>query len=104
MFFLKSEYLYLIKILFYFQLVSGSSVLYRVLLKQCLERNLFILVRYTQKPNTTPQICALVPQSMGEGNEGNVCVYLLKIRIYLKIQSEYFVFLIKIRILIFVCL
>nr|CAD2188126.1 unnamed protein product [Meloidogyne enterolobii] len=52
-------------------LVSGSSVLYRVLLKQCLERNLFILVRYTQKPNTTPQICALVPQSMGEGNEGN---------------------------------
>nr|CAD2187801.1 unnamed protein product [Meloidogyne enterolobii] len=52
-------------------LVSGSSILYRVLLKQCLERNLFILVRYTQKPNTTPQICALVPQSMGEGNEGN---------------------------------
>uniref|UniRef100_A0A914MUG2 Ku domain-containing protein n=1 Tax=Meloidogyne incognita TaxID=6306 RepID=A0A914MUG2_MELIC len=52
-------------------LVSGSSVLYRALLKQCLERNLFILVRYTQKPNTTPQICALVPQSMGEGNEGN---------------------------------
>ncbi|KAL7078280.1 hypothetical protein ACQ4LE_002737 [Meloidogyne hapla] len=51
--------------------VSGSSVLYRVLLKQCLERNLFILVRYTQRPNTTPQICALVPQSMEEENEGN---------------------------------
>ncbi|KAL3068331.1 hypothetical protein niasHT_030622 [Heterodera trifolii] len=43
--------------------ISGSSALYRALLKRCLDKQLFVLVRYTHKTNTPPKLCALVPQS-----------------------------------------
>lgn len=42
--------------------IERSSKLYKALYKKCLERNLFILVRYTLKSNTTPKLAALVPQ------------------------------------------
>uniref|UniRef100_A0A914HB12 Ku domain-containing protein n=1 Tax=Globodera rostochiensis TaxID=31243 RepID=A0A914HB12_GLORO len=46
--------------------ISGSSAVYRALLKRCLDKKLFILVRYTHKTNTPPKICALVPQSVDQ--------------------------------------
>lgn len=49
--------------------INGSSNVYRALFKRCLDRSLFILVRFTQKTNTSPQLCALVPQSVS--HEGN---------------------------------
>lgn len=42
--------------------VEGSSTLYKALYKRCLERDLFILVRYTLRKNTMPKMAALVPQ------------------------------------------
>ncbi|KAF7636395.1 Ku domain-containing protein [Meloidogyne graminicola] len=53
------------------KVISGSSSLYRGLLNRCLERKLFIVVRFTQTTNTTPKLCALVPQAITEENEGN---------------------------------
>uniref|UniRef100_A0A914C2R6 Ku domain-containing protein n=1 Tax=Acrobeloides nanus TaxID=290746 RepID=A0A914C2R6_9BILA len=48
--------------------IERSSKLYKALFKKCLERDLFILVRYTLKTNTTPKLAALVPQR-GEQTE-----------------------------------
>ena len=48
--------------------IERSSKLYKALFKKCLARELFILVRYTLKTNTTPKLAALVPQR-GEQTE-----------------------------------
>lgn len=55
--------------------IERSSKLYKALYKKCLERDLFVLVRYTLKTNTTPKLAALVPQkgettSETEENDG----------------------------------
>jgi len=42
--------------------ISGSITLYRALHQKCLEKNMFIMVRYTQMRNTSPQLAALIPQ------------------------------------------
>uniref|UniRef100_A0A915DLR0 Ku domain-containing protein n=1 Tax=Ditylenchus dipsaci TaxID=166011 RepID=A0A915DLR0_9BILA len=49
--------------------ITGSGTMYRALFKKCLERDLFILIRYTQKTNTTPQLAALVPLGKMEEEE-----------------------------------
>ena len=49
--------------------IAGSTNVYRALLHRCLARQLFILVRCTQKTNTTPQLCALVPQTAKDQSE-----------------------------------
>ncbi|KAI1729274.1 ku70/Ku80 beta-barrel domain-containing protein [Ditylenchus destructor] len=43
--------------------ITGSNTMYRALYQRCLDRQLFILIRYTGRANTTPQLAALVPQA-----------------------------------------
>lgn len=50
-------------IFLWFEAIKGSATLYRALHKRCLERELFILARYTQKVNTAPKLVAIVPQA-----------------------------------------
>ncbi|KAH7731331.1 ATP-dependent DNA helicase II subunit [Aphelenchoides avenae] len=60
----SSKYIYPLE-----QVVEGSSTLYRALYQKCLERDLFVVVRYTQKTNTPPQLAALIPQRKASSDE-----------------------------------
>jgi ATP-dependent DNA helicase 2 subunit 1 len=53
------------------EIVGGSGNLYRALHQRCLERELYAVVRYTQKTNTPPQLAALIAQPAALSNEDN---------------------------------